>query len=123
MTSSPKRLLIIDDDRQIRQFIRDVAELDDFEVRDTGDPKTFTSVRREWRPTHIVVDLVMPNADGMQLVQDLAKESCDARIIVVSGYDPAYLGIAQRLGSAYGALDIRSVRKPFDVSTLQSVLG
>jgi len=118
-----KRLLIIDDDEQIRDFIRDVAELEEFAVKDTADPERFAATVREWRPTHVVVDLVMPEVDGMQLVQLLAKEGCGARIIVISGYDPAYLGIAERLGSAFGALDIRSLQKPFDVDTLQIALG
>ncbi len=117
-----KRLLIIDDDEQIRDFIREVAEFDGFVVKDTADAERFAATVREWQPTHVVVDLVMPEIDGMQLVQLLAKEGCDARIIVVSGYDPAYLGIAERLGSAFGALDIQSLSKPFDVDSLQAAL-
>lgn len=118
-----RRLLIIDDDVQIREFIRDVAELEAFEVKDTSDPQHFTASVRDWRPTHVVVDLVMPEVDGMQLVKGLAKEGCDARIIVISGYDPSYLGLAERLGEAYGVLDIKSLQKPFDVDTLQEALG
>ena len=117
------RLLVLDDEPDIRLFIRRVAELAGFEVRDVDDPDAFLDTVQQWQPTHIVLDLVMPDRDGLDLLTTLCKSGCKARIVVISGYASLYLSTAKRLAAAYGVDALVCLEKPFDVGALTDALN
>jgi CheY-like chemotaxis protein len=71
-----ERLLIIDDDLPTREMMRDIAATLGVSARHTSDPATFLKAARKWKPTHIVVDLKMPQMDGMQVMNQLARQKC-----------------------------------------------
>ncbi|HLS69497.1 MAG TPA: response regulator, partial [Kiloniellales bacterium] len=64
MSSDNKRLLTIDDDTAICRTIDLVARTTGFEARSTSDTSEFFRLVEEWRPSHLVLDLVMPGLDG-----------------------------------------------------------
>ena len=63
-----KRLLVIDDEPEIGEFVRKVATGLGYEVRVTTDGHAFQDAYRELRPTTIVMDMVMPEMDGNELI-------------------------------------------------------
>ena len=62
-----KRLLVIDDDSQIVEFVRMVAEKQGFEVAATSDPDEFMRTYGAFDPNVILLDVVMPGKDGIEL--------------------------------------------------------
>src|SRR5271156_3889395 len=61
------RLLLIDDDPGLRRVVKKMAEGMGFEVVDTEDPRFFIKTVRGWRPSVVILDLMMPGADGIEL--------------------------------------------------------
>ena len=116
------KLLILDDDPQVGRMIQFIAESSGFEARALTAVDSFFDVADEWQPTHIAIDLIMPEMDGVQVLVKLAARHCKARIIVTSGVGARVLDAAARSGNAHG-LDIAGVlAKPFSPKALRALL-
>lgn len=118
-----RRLLIIDDEREIGEFIRTVAEDMGFAVTVTASAEEFQAAYESFKPTHIMLDIVMPDIDGIELLRDLAKRGCQARVLVMSGYSEKYLDSAEKLSDAYGLRNIDRITKPIRLGKLREVLA
>ena len=123
-TEMPKqRLLILDDDVSVGQTIAIIAEEAGLETRTTTDPDAFFRELSRWRPTHVGLDLVMPQMDGVEVMRLLAERECKARIIITSGLGGRVLDAARRSASEHG-LDVAGVlSKPFLPAALRALLG
>ena len=118
-----RRLLILDDDPSIGQTMGLIAETVRFDTRFTTDPECFFALVDEWAPTHIALDLVMPRMDGVEVMVQLARRGCGARIIVTSGVGSRVLDAAGRSAEEHG-LDIAGVlSKPFSPAALRALLA
>lgn len=118
-----KRVLIIDDEKMFGDFVRRVAEGLDFDVRVTDRAEDFKSAFGEFDPDVIVLDMVMPGVEGIELVNWLADNGCRARIIVVTGYNPHYAEFAKTIGSARGLSSVQSYTKPISLADLRAALS
>lgn len=117
-----KRLLVIDDEASICDFVRQVAEGVGFTVVTAIDHQQFQSAYAEFQPTAILLDLVMPDVDGIALLGILADANCQAKILIMSGYHPELLKSGFRLGDGY-RLDVKgTLRKPFGSTELRQAL-
>ena len=63
-----KRLLICDDEPAFGRFVRNVAEDLGYEVRGTTDGRAFMEAYKSFKPTLIVLDMIMPGMDGNEIV-------------------------------------------------------
>src|SRR6266567_6436693 len=102
------RLLVIDDEPAFAQVVKKVAQDCGFEVVVTVDPSVFMNAVRLWHPTVIMLDLKMPNTDGIQLLRALAADNCAAHVVVTSGEHGKVLEAAMQLGRERG-LNMRDV--------------
>ena len=117
-----KRLLVIDDEQSICEFVRRVAEAEGFEVVTAVTHAQFKAAYESFRPSAILLDLMMPHVDGIALLENLAARHCTAQVMIMSGYHPELLNSSHRLGSNY-ALDVRgTLRKPFGIAELKDAL-
>jgi DNA-binding response OmpR family regulator len=117
-----KRLLVIDDEQSICEFVRRVAEAEGFEVVTAVTHAQFKAAYDSFRPSAILLDLMMPYVDGIALLENLAARHCTAQVMIMSGYHPELLNSSRRLGSNY-ALDVRgTLRKPFGIAELKDAL-
>ena len=116
------RLLVIDDEPGICEFITEVAEGVGFEAKATTTPDDFRTVYRTFSPTAIILDLVMPETDGVELLRFLADDHCRAQVLVASGVDPKVLATAKRLGDAHGLRMSGVLEKPIMVPDLEALL-
>ncbi|HBF38187.1 MAG TPA: DNA-binding response regulator [Firmicutes bacterium] len=84
------RVLIIDDEEPVREAVRILGEWNDLEVCEifeAGDGKTGLQLLREKKPDIVLVDMKMPELNGIEFLQAAAKESPETLNIVISGYD------------------------------------
>jgi CheY-like chemotaxis protein len=123
LRNSTKRLLLIDDEAQMRTVLSRVAEGCGYEVRSTERAAGFKEACTSWSPDVIMLDLVMPYVDGIELLHFLAERGSTAAILLISGFDPTILETAQRLGMAQGLSMIGALEKPVRVAELRSVLS
>ncbi|MCW5770231.1 MAG: response regulator [Rhodospirillaceae bacterium] len=117
------RLLIIDDEPDICEFVRDIAEGEGYEVVTSTRAEDFKAALVAAEPQVIVLDLTLPGTDGIELLHYLAEMGTRARILIVSGYDEGIRRMAYTIGAARG-LDMAGVLpKPVRVAELRGLLG
>lgn len=115
------RLIVIDDEADMAGFICDVAEQAGFEVKQFNNARVF----KDQYKTHadvIVLDLMMPGVDGIEVIRFLSKTNCDARLILISGFDSGVLHSAQQLTTEHGLNFAGSLSKPFRYAELHQLL-
>lgn len=117
------RLLILDDDAQVGQTIRLIAESLGMSARlSTGAADFFDAVDC-WQPTHIALDLVMPDMDGVEVLVRLAERNCCAALIITSGVGHRVLDAAGRAAAGHGLNIAGVLSKPFRPGALRELLG
>ena len=106
------RILIIDDESQIRSMLRLMLERVGYEVAEAPDGIEGIRQYRENPADLIITDLIMPNKDGIGMIIDLKKEFPKVKIIAMSGggvnRPEGYLDGAKKLGAT------RTLTKPID---------
>lgn len=109
------RALVAEDDRGIRRLIAGMLELDGWEVREASDGAEAVALAEGWYPDALVMDVMMPNVDGITATQDIRRQpgNEDCAVIVVSA-EPA----AEARARAIGSDDF--VAKPFDPDDLSA---
>jgi DNA-binding response OmpR family regulator len=117
-----KRLLIIDDEADFGLSVRRVAERLGFTVEVTTRASDFKAACQSFDPTIVILDMVMPDMDGNELIKWLASIKSTARIVIVSGFTPIYAKTAESLGKAYGLPSISRLTKPVSVAALSAAL-
>lgn len=123
MKKNANRLLVIDDEAEICNLFATVAEQLGFEVRTTGEADEFIKLNRDFDPTIVILDLHMPQADGIEVLRRLADDKCRAGILVISGADSRVLGSAERLGANRGLNMLGAMQKPVQLQELRGKLG
>ncbi len=98
------RILIIDDEPQIRSMLKLMLEREGYEVVEAPDGVEGIKIYRQNPADLIITDLIMPNKDGIGMIIDLKKEFPDVNIIAMSGgglnKPDGYLKGAKKLGAA-----------------------
>ena len=98
------RILIIDDEPQIRSMLTLMLERDGYEVIEAPDGVEGIKAYRQNPADLIITDLIMPNKDGIGMIIDLKKEFPDVKIIAMSGgglnKPDGYLKGAKKLGAS-----------------------
>jgi DNA-binding response OmpR family regulator len=117
------RLLIIDDEPEICDFVRDIAIDAGYDVVTTTRAEDFKAAFAAEKADVIVLDLTLPGTDGIELLNYLAEMGTRARILIVSGYDEGIRRMAYTIGAARG-LDMAGVLpKPVRVAELKGLLN
>ena len=108
------RILVVDDDKDIVQTIKGNLELDGYEVLTALDGRTGLHIARTIRPDLIILDLTLPDIDGIKTCQIIRREF-DFPIIMLTARD----GVADKvLGLECGADDY--IVKPFNFLELSA---
>ena len=116
------RLLVIDDEPALADFVAQVAEECGFVPILTADDQEFRDAVRQERPDMVALDLGMPGMDGVELLRFLAEEDIRAPVLIISGFDRRVLESAFRLGEALGLHMIGPLEKPVRFQELERVL-
>lgn len=119
---SGRKLLVIDDEEEIANFIGEVAKGLGYEISVTSDAVIFKDSFDSFSPDVVVVDIVMPEIDGIELVKYLAEKGCSSRILVISGYAERYLDNTKSLAEAFGLPSVTTMTKPLEITKLEAYL-
>ena len=106
------RVLVVDDDPQTLRYVRDILAQAGYAPLVTGDPDGLPSVIRAEKPRLVLLDLMLPGTDGIELMKRV-PELADLPVIFISGYGRDET-IAKALES--GAADY--IVKPFSPTEL-----
>lgn len=109
-------ILIIDDNELIRELLRDVFVNAGYEVVEAENGMNAVELFREHNAALAIVDIIMPEKEGVETLFDLRRAFPDAGLIAISGggnLDPEdYLKTAREIGV------LRTFSKPFDIQEM-----
>ena len=112
MSHSPATVLVVDDEPAIRRFLKSTLEAQGWAMVEATDAAAATRAVRHHYPEIILLDLGLPDRDGMALLPEL-KALSDAAILVLTSRDDERAKVAALDG---GADDY--VTKPFSIPEL-----
>ncbi|MDH3393490.1 MAG: response regulator [Desulfobulbaceae bacterium] len=98
-----KRILVIDDDTQIREMLREILVKEGYEVAVAENGKDAIAIQQASPCDVIITDLIMPEQDGVETIMEFIQKDPTAKIIAISGggrIGPRdYLEMAEALGA------------------------
>jgi len=122
--SPAKRILIVDDEVSLRALVRVNLEVDGLEVSEAVDGIEAMNMLKESQPDLILLDIMMPGKDGIEVLEELAADEKLRGIPVILLTAKGELEDLER-GAALGARG--HITKPFDpeqmVRTVKAALG
>ncbi|MBT8132322.1 MAG: EAL domain-containing response regulator [Gammaproteobacteria bacterium] len=124
-TSTPvdtrPHVLVLDDDPEFAAFMAAAMRRAGYSPSVAPNHEVFF---RELSEQHsiLIVDLMLPGQDGIQVVRELGNRGCKASVVLVSNVDTRVLGAAERLVTGHGLSLLGSLRKPFQVRELLDVI-
>jgi len=122
-SADARRLLIVDDERAFAEYVGEVGSTMGYDVVVTDNAMDFMSSYREKKPATLVLDIIMPGVDGVELIGWLAQQKCTSKIVIVTGFNARYVELAENLGGAHGLSHIQSLTKPVKLSDLRAALS
>lgn len=115
MVAMSGRVLVVDDDRAIRESLARALELDGYEVVLASDGAAALAAIRDARPDMAIVDVMMPNIDGLTLCRVLRSEHDRLPVLMLTARTETHDRVA---GLDAGADDY--LPKPFDLAELMA---
>jgi len=123
--SAPKRILIVDDEDQMRSMLRQMLKSPGYEISEASNGKIALRLCKDRQTDLIITDLIMPEKEGIETIVEIKRSFPEIKIIAISGggqNDPeTYLELAKKLGAE------RTLAKPFEMKellkTVEDLLG
>jgi DNA-binding NtrC family response regulator len=112
------RVLVVDDDDDIRETLSDRIEAEGYEVDSAVDGIDALERLPIFDPDLVLLDLQMPRLDGLQTLAHIRADELDVAVIVISAY-----GTLEKVVEAMKAGADDFVPKPFDADHLRVVVG
>lgn len=120
--SGQLRLLVVDDEVDFADFVRKAASRHGFMVATAHNGEDAKRHFEEFQPNIVLLDIVMPKVDGIEFIDWLGKQGAEVRLIVVTGFNPSYGKLAERLAAARGVSSVSMLTKPVRLATLLTSL-
>jgi CheY-like chemotaxis protein len=115
------RLLVIEDDKDIADLVCLTAEELGFETRAVCDISQLAAVYAQFPPNVIVLDIIMPEMDGFEVLSFLHTQQSRSRIVILSGQGE-YRTMASHMGEGLALNVVGNIAKPFRLADLRKVL-
>ena len=113
----PSRILVVDDDPRTLRFVRDALSKAGYAPIVTGSPENLSALVRAERPRLVLLDLLLPGRDGIELLEQVA-ELAETPVIFISAY-----GRDETVVRAFEAGAADYIVKPFSPTELVARVG
>ena len=117
-----KTILVVDDEDDVRESVREVLSDEGYRVVDTADGARVLEMIRDEKPELVLLDIWMPQVDGIGLLKEIKSKEPDINVVMVSGHGNIHTAVT---ATKYGAFDF--IEKPVSLdgllTTVQRALG
>lgn len=117
-----KTILVVDDEDGVRESVREVLSDEGYRVVDTADGTRVLEMIKQERPELVLLDIWMPQVDGIGLLKEIKSQEPEINVVMVSGHGNIHTAVT---ATKYGAFDF--IEKPVSLdgllTTVQRALG
>ncbi len=117
-----KTILVVDDEDGVRESVREVLTDEGYRVVDTADGTRVLEMIKQERPELVLLDIWMPQVDGIGLLKEIKTEEPEINVVMVSGHGNIHTAVT---ATKFGAFDF--IEKPVSLEglllTVQRALG
>jgi DNA-binding NtrC family response regulator len=108
-----QRVLIVDDESAIRLLVKTLLEKAEYETLEAADAAALRDLFSGPQPDVILLDLKLPDADGLELLPQIKKAWPSSEVVILTGHATIDAAVAATKAGAYGFQ-----KKPFDPKEL-----
>ena len=113
MNTGSRRILVVDDEDEIRQSLRGVLSDEGFTVEEAGDGRRAFEMLSASRPDLVILDVWLPEIDGIALLEQIKARHPGLPVVIICGHANIEAAVrATRLGAA------DFIEKPFSIEAL-----
>jgi len=113
----PDKILIVDDEPKIRKLCSEALRRAGYEVSVAKDAKTALNIIDKKPFDLILLDIVMPEIDGLELLKLIKKKQEDLIVIMITGYASIETSVKAKKSGAYDY-----IKKPFSINEIRSTV-
>jgi CheY-like chemotaxis protein len=117
-----QKLLVVDDQSGINSIVVRIASSLGLETIALLDPLKAIETFIDFAPDVVLLDMIMPEKDGIELLDEMMLTGRPTKFIIMSGYGDAYLRLAQGVAAFHGTGKLAVLRKPFRREELEDLL-
>jgi CheY-like chemotaxis protein len=85
-TSKKRRILVVEDEFGLQATLREVFQLEGYDVRVAVDGDEGYEIYRRFKPDLVLTDIVMPRMSGLELVREIRKSDRGIKVVYMSGF-------------------------------------
>ena len=110
---SKRRVLIVDDEKGIREALKQLLEYEEIDVQACASGHEATRVYPEFRPHLVFLDVKMEGMDGLETLKRLREADAQAQVVMISGHGTIQTAVEATQLGAYDFLE-----KPLDTDRI-----
>ena len=117
-----KKLLVIDDQTGITKVVELIARQLGLNVRTLNSSLQATEVFMAFKPDVLMLDMIMPEKDGIDVLNEILLTGIPVKVVLTSGFSDAYLRLAEGVARFHENPNVSVLRKPFRREELMKLL-
>ena len=118
----PPKLLIVEDQSLLAEYMAEVAENEGWEVEIAETAKAFDQKFGPVHPDALALDLALPDGDGVELLRRLSGANYRGSIFIISSQDESVLETCEHLAMEFGLRVTGHARKPVTAAVFSDLL-
>ena len=118
----PTKLMIIDDQVGITKVVGLIARQLGFDFRALNSSQTATEEFISFRPDILMLDMIMPEKDGIDVLNEILLTGIPTKVVLTSGYSDAYLRLGEGVAKFHETEHVITLKKPFRRGELTDLL-
>jgi EAL domain-containing protein (putative c-di-GMP-specific phosphodiesterase class I)/CheY-like chemotaxis protein len=122
MADNVNRLLIVDEDAAVVDLVGKVAKRVGYAVAAATSGAGFVQLLESFQPSLVMMELHLPDTDGVELLRSLAARACAANVVLIGNGDERVLAAAHELGVSHGLAMCGTLEKPIPLADLTTKL-
>jgi DNA-binding response OmpR family regulator len=112
------RILIVDDDKQICDYVQTLLEGEGYQVKTLSDPTLVEDEVKKGSYHLLILDLMMPKMDGIEVLRRVRKIDTDLAVVIFTGFPNLDTAVASMKLDA-----VDYIKKPFNPDEFREVLA
>jgi DNA-binding NtrC family response regulator len=113
----PTKVLVVDDERDASDCLKLLLEHHGYEVKTAGDGRTSEQIRDSWQPDLALMDVRLPDVDGLELLKRFRQARPATEVIMVTGYGSVSTAVDAMKTGAFSF-----VEKPIEVGVVLALM-